>query len=181
MLRGADERLRFLRGESAAIDALLDAYASGVAAVSRPEMPLPRPLIGHYPMLETVSCGCDLCADWALRRSEFYAAQDTVPDGHKYHICDCQGCAFVKRVWMNYKAAENRRDLLIGASFHAFHNSRHGEAVMDWFAAEIARPSRSVNWWAMEGGRSPLSRWLRMCATALAPVVSGIVFEGIDL
>jgi hypothetical protein len=52
---------------------------------------------------------------------------------------------------------------------------------MEWFVVEIALPERSVNWWALEGGRYPLSRWLRRCEMQLSPVVSGAIFEGIEL
>jgi hypothetical protein len=170
-----------LQAELAPLDAFLSAYALVDDSTAVLPVYLPHPLIGHYPMLETTACGCDLCMDWALRRAELRRAELFIPEGHRYHTCDCRGCAFVKRLWLNLKAAENRRDLLIGASFHAYHNSPCGERVMNWFAIEIALPERSINWWAMEGGRYPLSRWLRRCEMQLGPVVSGAVFEGIEL
>lgn len=177
----AARRRGTLGAEYAVLDLFLSAYVSVASFAFPRDMPLPQPLIGHYPMLETEDCGCGLCADWAVRRNELRRAEAFVPDGHRYHTCDCRFCAFVKRLWLNHKAAENRRDLLIGASFHAFHNSPHGERVMDWFVGEISLPDRTVNWWALEGGRYPLSRWLRRCEMQLSPVVSGTVFEGIEL
>jgi hypothetical protein len=170
-----------LQAEYAVLDGLLGAYVRIAGHGSPFPLRLPQPLLGHFPMLETDDCGCDLCADWSLRRDELRRAEPFVPDGHRYHTCDCRGCAFVKRFWLNLKAAENRRDLLIGASFHAYHNSGYGLQVMDWFVAEILQPERTTNWWALEGGRYPLSRWLRRCEMQLGPVVSGSVFEGIEL
>ena len=180
-VRWATVRQLALQAEYAVLDALLSAYTRTVARTGIYPVCLPQPLLGHYPMLETDDCGCALCSDWSIRRNELRRAEPFVPEGHRYHTCDCYGCSFVKRFWLNLKAAENRRDLLIGASFHAYHNSAYGEQVMTWFEREISQPDRSTNWWALEGGRYPLSRWLRRCEMQLGPVVSGAVFEGIEL
>lgn len=181
VVRWAAERSRLLRIEYENIGNLLASYALTFDCVRTVPAQLPQPLLGHFPMLETEDCGCDLCADWAFRREELRRSEAFVPEGHRYHTCDCRCCSFVKRLWLNHKAAENRRDLLIGASFHAFHNSMHGDRVMNWFVTDISLPDRTVNWWALEGGRYPLSRWLRRCEVQLSPVVSGAVFNGIEL
>lgn len=179
VVSAAAARLERLTGETAMLDAILAQYASAMAAVPC-RWPVPRPLVGHYPLLDSDACGCPVCVDWTLRRHELRRAEELVPCDHRYHICDCTTCYFVKRVWLGLKAAENRRDLLIGASFHAKYHSGFGDRVMEWFVGDL-KGFTDVNWWALEGGRYPVAWWLKRCESALSPVVSGPVFKGIDL
>jgi hypothetical protein len=128
-------------------------------------------------MLEGSTCGCETCAEWDLRRSEFISVVKFVPKGHKWSTCSCSICRFIGRIQLNFLAATNRRDLLIETSYHAEYHSQHGTMVMAWLEQELKAPRYTVNWCAQEMSRYPLEWWLRRCEATLSPIVSGVVFK----
>ena len=159
------------------MDALLCEYATSPTAASGLSVMAPKAPLMHYTMLDDEECGCAVCDEWRLRRAELDAAMKIVPEGHRWSICACSDCRFVGRIHLNAVAASNVRDLLIEVAFHANWHSRHGQAVMDWFARELRSPRYTTRWCAYEIGRRPVGEWLAECEKALSPVLSGTVFK----
>lgn len=150
------------------------AYGECIKPVE-PRMPV-SPL-EHYAMLDEEKCGCLTCLDWEQRRKEFIEVIDLVPKGHVYTTCDCPDCRFVGRIQLNFRAADNRRDLLIEMSFHARYHSTYGTLIMQWLDHELQSPVYTLNWCAQEMSRFPVERWIKRCEVALRMVVSGAVFR----
>ena len=168
-------RFERLHAEVVHVGAMLGAYASTMACDDGRAVLRVAPL-RHHAMLDDEACGCAVCADWALRRSELARAMRLVPKGHLWSICACPDCRFVGRMQLNYVAAANLRDLMIEVAFHATYHSRHGERIMAWFEAEVAGPRYTTRWCAYELGRRSVEEWLARCERELAPVLSGAVF-----
>jgi len=169
-------RLETLRAEVRAPDLVLSAYAEASGADAPMVYGAPLDPLAHYGISDRTACGCSICVDWRLRAWELSEAMRFVPEGHRWSICACSDCRFAGRMHLNYIAAANVRDLLIGVAFHASYHSRHGERIMQWFTAELAQPKYTVDWCAYELGRRPLDEWLDRCETELTRVVSGAVF-----
>ena len=156
------------------IDSILDMYVMCVQPT--PVRPEARP-IEHYGMLDTQTCGCDVCSEWLTRRAELVAALPLMPQGHKWSLCSCGTCRFIATVHVGFLAAVNRRDLLIETAYHARHSTRHGEAVMGWLAGKLALTRNDTKWSAQELSRKPMEHWLRECEAVVGPQVSGAVFD----
>lgn len=150
------------------------AYGTYIKPVE-PRMPV-SPL-EHYGMLDEEKCGCTTCVDWDQRRNELIEVIRLVPKGHVYTTCDCPDCRFVGRIQLNFRAADNRRDLLIEMAFHARYHSIHGSLIMEWLERELQSPVYTLNWCAQEMPRFPVERWIKRCEGALHAVVSGAVFR----
>jgi hypothetical protein len=67
----------------------------------------------------------------------------------------------------------NRRDLWTEMAYHAHTDKayvRRSGDVLRVICAELENPARSLNWWALEGGRMPMAFWFRKIDKALGVV-----------
>ena len=175
-IRSLAQRLESLRAEVQGPSLVLAAYAAVHGEKTPVAMAAPLEPLAHRGISDRTACGCLVCIDWRQRAWELSEAMRFVPEGHRWSICACADCRFAGRMHLNYIAAANVRDLLIGVAFHASYHSRHGKRIMDWFAVELAQPKYTVDWCAYELGRRPLDEWLDRCEMELAPLVSGTIF-----
>lgn len=167
-------RKDILAKEAARLDLVIAAYATQAKPTN--EMPV-LPAVQHYYLTEGAECGCPICTEWDVRRTEFINAGSLIPKGHKWSTCSCSICRFVGRIHLNFLASTNTRDLLIETSYHAQHHSPFGDRVMQWLAIELTDPRYTVNWRAQEMSRYPLEWWFKRCESVLGPQVSGAVFR----
>jgi hypothetical protein len=172
------EQGEMLRYEAFRLDQILSIY--GDHTRKEPRNPALAPL-DHHDMLESSSCGCNVCFEWRGRQEDFASALRMLPVKHKWSTCNCSSCRFIGRAHWNLLAAANTRDLLIEMAFYGRHHSRHPNHVMAWFNVEMRRPEYTINWRAREMGQYPTARWLRRCQEVVGPLISGAVFHGLDI
>ena len=161
----AARRVAALNLEAAQIDNVLSTYwnaASGLASV-----PTGRYMVRHQNDRET--CSCTLCSDWRIRRLE---VEKILPlmDGHRWGNCPCPVCAVGRQLHFGFLGTTNRRDLWTEMAYHAHtdpvYRNRAIE-VLSLVRVELENPARSLNWWALEGGRMPMAFWFRKIDKAL--------------
>lgn len=154
-----------LSREARRIDAVLATYyaaASGVAVI-----PHRRYITRHQEDFDT--CSCTLCVDWRQRRGEVETVQPLM-EGHRWGNCGCPVCTVGRQLHFGFLGVTNKRDLWAEISYHAHTDKAYVHspaAVMRILCAEIEDPRRSLNWWALEGGRMPMGFWLRKIDVAL--------------
>ncbi len=180
----ARERAEILRVEAKQLDAALRVYAAN----SRYRVPRRtlKPL-EHYDLLnldignKPVDCGCHYCAEWSARQADFVTAMEFVQEGHRWYTCLCATCRFVASVHTTMLAAANRRDVMISMAYNAKRFSKYPNYVMKWLDVEFRQPKYTPIWCAQNIGMIPVRYWLKRCEAVLGPIVSGAVFEGIEI
>ena len=165
LLWSAERRRAALRLEIAHLDYFLGTYWSMASGLAR--APVGRYMLRHQNDRET--CTCTLCVDWRTRRSEVERVLPLM-EGHRWGNCPCPICTVGRHLHFGFLGTTNRRDLWTEMAYHAHTDAAYRnrpEAMLRIVRAELEDPKRSLNWWALEGGRMPMAYWFRRIDKAL--------------
>lgn len=151
--------------EASRIDAYLSVYWSAASGLA--PTPTGRYMRRHQNDRET--CTCTLCTDWRVRRTEVERVLPLM-EGHRWGNCSCPICTVGRQLHFGFLGTTNRRDLWTEMAYHAHTDVAYRDrpdAVLRVVRVELEDPRRSLDWWALSGGRLPMSFWFNRIDKAL--------------